>query len=124
MLLLKLISWLEREPDIRRKDAMDIYYLTKHYSKIPEIADSLYNDDYMEAQDYDEQKASAMKLAYDTRGIASLEAISFINDKLFKDDTKLDNLLLDISHNVNIEYEEAAQLVGIVSQEMKLINRT
>lgn len=29
MLLLKLISWLEREHGVRRKDAMDIFYLTR-----------------------------------------------------------------------------------------------
>ena len=29
MLLLKLISWLEKEHGVRRKDAMDIFYLTR-----------------------------------------------------------------------------------------------
>lgn len=119
MLLLKLISWLERQPDIRRKDAMDIYYLAKHYSKIPEIADSLYDDNYMEAQGYDEHKASTMKLVDDARSIASPEAISFINGKLFNDDAKLDNLILDISRTVNIEYDEALELTEILMTQVK-----
>lgn len=118
MLLLKLISWLEREPSIRSKDAMDIYYLTKHYSKIPEVADGLYDDDYMEAQDYDEHKASTMRLADDARSIASSEAISFITENLFNDDAKLDNLTLDISRTVKIEYEEAEDLVTIISNQL------
>lgn len=98
MLILKLISQLEREPGIRCKDAMDIYYLTIHYAKIPEIADSLYNNDYMEAQDYDEHKASTMKLA---------------------DDAKLDNLILDISRSVNIEYDSGLELTEILKTQLK-----
>ena len=118
MLLLKLISWLEREHSIRPKDAMDIYYLTEHYSKIPEIGSSIFVDNYMEAQNFDEHKASTMKLADDARSIASSAAISFINEKLFNDDAKLDNLILDISRTVKIEYEEAQDLIEVVKLQL------
>ncbi|KPV94427.1 hypothetical protein AN214_03524 [Pseudoalteromonas sp. P1-9] len=118
MLLLKLISWLEREHSIRQKDAMDIYYLTKHYSKIPEIADSLYSDNYMEDQDFDEHKAGAMKLAGDAKDIASEESLVFINEKLFADEAKLDNLILDISRNIQIEYAEAQDLIEVIKQQL------
>lgn len=118
MLLLKLISWLEREPSIRQKDAMDIYYLTKHYSKIPEVANSLYDDDYMEAQDFDEHKAGAMKQADDAKDIASEESLVFINERLFANEAKLDNLILDISRNVKIEYSEAQNLIEVVKLQL------
>jgi len=117
MLLLKLISWLERAPGIRGKDAMDIYYLTQHYSKIPEIADSLYADGFMDAQEYDEHKASTMKLASDACMIAETETLSFINGQLFGDDAKLDNLALDVSRSVRVNYSEAQELLTLVNRQ-------
>lgn len=118
MLLLKLISWLEREHSVRRKDAMDIFYLTRHYSKIPDIADSLYEDDFMDAQNYDEHKASTMKLATDACSIANEEVLSFINEKLFNIESKVDNLVLDISRAVQIEYSDAEELLSIISEQL------
>lgn len=118
MLLLKLISWLEREHSVRRKDAMDIFYLTRHYSKIPDIADSLYEDDFMDAQNYDEHKASTMKLATDACSIANVEVLSFINEKLFNIESKVDNLVLDISRAVQIEYSDAENLLSIISEQL------
>lgn len=118
MLLLKLISWLEREHGVRRKDAMDIFYLTRHYSKIPDIADSLYEDDFMDVQDYDEHKASTMKLATDACNIANAEVLSFINEKLFNVESKVDNLVLDISRAVQIEYSDAEALLSIISKQL------
>ena len=118
MLLLKLISWLEREHSVRRKDAMDIFYLTRHYSKIPDIADSLYEDDFMDAQNYDEHKASTMKLATDACSIANIEVLSFINEKLFNIESKVDNLVLDISRAVQIEYSDAEELLSIISEQL------
>jgi predicted nucleotidyltransferase len=57
MLVLKLISWLERDPDIRKKDAVDIYYLIKHYAKIPEVVSALYDQGFMEKNNYDEAES-------------------------------------------------------------------
>lgn len=37
LVLLKLVSWSERDRDIRRKDAQDIVYLLRHYESIPYI---------------------------------------------------------------------------------------
>jgi len=59
--LLKLIAWLDRDVGLRSKDASDFVYLIKTYSKIPEIFDTLYDQDFMEKQGWDETKASAMK---------------------------------------------------------------
>ncbi len=43
----------------------------KHYSKIPQVFDALYEEDYMELSDYQEHQASTMKLGEDARVIAS-----------------------------------------------------
>jgi len=37
MVLLKMIAWTDRAPDIRRKDATDAKYLLENYERIPAI---------------------------------------------------------------------------------------
>ena len=117
LIILKLISWLERGSDIRKKDAADVYYLIKHYAKIPEILDALYDQEFMEIQNYNETTASAMKLAHDAKLIASPDTLVFINHQLFADDARKDNLILDISRNEQITYEDAEELLDIICQQ-------
>lgn len=119
MIILKLISWLERGSDIRKKDAADIYYLIKHYAKIPEITDALYDQEFMEIQNYEELAASAMKLAQDAKLIALPDTLAFINHQLFADEHRVDNLILDLSRSGQIAYEEAKKLLNIVKQQFR-----
>ena len=114
MLILKLISWFERSPQIRKKDATDIYYLIKHYAKIPEVFDALYDQGFMELQNYDELAACAMKIGLDAKSIASPNTLVFINGRLFGDASIVDNLALDISRSGQITYEEADKLLNII----------
>jgi predicted nucleotidyltransferase len=62
MIVLKMIAWTERDPQLRRKDAQDIAYIIKSYSKIPEVYELLHSGEYMEKCDWDEDLASAMLL--------------------------------------------------------------
>lgn len=119
MLILKLISWMERVPEIRKKDATDIYYLVKHYAKIPEILDALYEQDFMEIHNYEELYASTMKLAKDVKSIASTDTLAFINHQLFSDKPREDKLVFDISRGGNIAYEEADKLLEIIKQQFR-----
>ena len=59
-----------------------------------------------------------MKLADDARDIASEESLVFINEKLFAAEAKLDNLILDISRNIQIEYAEAQDLIEVIRQQL------
>tara|TARA_R110002167_G_scaffold171392_2_gene369390 strand:- start:277 stop:1149 length:873 start_codon:yes stop_codon:yes gene_type:complete len=120
MLILKLVSWLERDHNIRVKDARDIYYLSKHYSKIPEIYDALYDDGFMESQDFDEHNASTMKLARDAVDIADKKTLSFINNQLFNQEDKVDNLVLEISRSTNISYEESYSFIKIIHNTLNV----
>lgn len=88
--LLKLIAWLEREPSYRKKDAQDIYYLIQTYSKIPDIYDALYEDGNMEAQDWEEDKASAMKLGQDAARLTNRGAYDYLSKNLFLQPDKLE----------------------------------
>lgn len=117
MLILKLISWMERVPEIRKKDATDIYYLVTHYAKIPEIFDALYEQQFMEIQNYEELAASTMKLAQDAKAIASTDTMAFINHQLFADENREDRLILDMSRGGQITYEEAKKILEIIKQQ-------
>lgn len=88
--LLKLIAWLAREPSYRKKDAQDIYYLIQTYSKISDIYDALYEDGHMEAQDWDENKASAMKLGQDAARLTNRDAYDYLSKKLFLKPSQLE----------------------------------
>ncbi len=63
--LLQLVPWLDKNVELRQKDTSDFLYLIQSYSKIPEISEALYEQGYMEAQEWNETKASAMKLGKD-----------------------------------------------------------
>tara|TARA_R110002094_G_scaffold185592_1_gene161998 strand:- start:3371 stop:4201 length:831 start_codon:yes stop_codon:yes gene_type:complete len=94
--LLKLVAWLDREIELRAKDATDFSYLIQSYSKIPEILEALYEDGYMESQEWGETKASAMKLGIDTADIASSETIEFLSEKLFNQPAKVEQFVRDM----------------------------
>jgi predicted nucleotidyltransferase len=117
MFLLKLISWIERAPSIRGKDVVDIYYILNHYPKIPEITDSLYEEGYMEAQQYVEIKASTMRISIEASNMATHESIEFVNDNLFNNEQKLDNFLLDFVRHNNVDYEYAKELAEIIAAQ-------
>lgn len=72
----------------------------------------------MDAQDFDELKASAMKLASDAQKIASTETLSFIMNKVCNDDAKRDQLILDMSRAVYIQYGEAEKLIAIIFEQL------
>lgn len=115
MLLLKLISWLERPEDIRPKDAADIYYLTSHYAKIPSVIDDIYDGGYMEQHNFHEHKAGTMKLAEDAAKIARPDTLRYIKERLFAQGDKLDKLTLEISRLTHASYQEAENLLAIIN---------
>jgi len=111
--LLKLIAWLDRETDLRSKDASDFIYLVETYSKIPEIFDALYDQDYIEIQGWDETKASSMKLGKDTSEIASRDTKAFLETALFNDDLKVEQFLRDMERNTHKRLEQCEELFSI-----------
>lgn len=106
MSLLKLISWCERDPLIRTKDAKDLNYLMKSYCKIPSVFDRMYDEDYMEKEDYDQDRASARILGRDAGKIAEQEVLDFLDTNLFSKSEQLDSLLREMSPNTEeLNYE-------------------
>ena len=111
--LLKLIAWLDREVDLRPKDASDFVYLIETYSKIPAIRDALYDQEYMEAQEWDETKASAMKLGKDVSEIASIDTKVFLETALFNNDVKTEQFVRDMKNNTHKSLEQCEGLLVI-----------
>jgi predicted nucleotidyltransferase len=118
ILLLKFIAWTERSREYQGKDAIDIYYVIKHYSKIPPVTDALYDQDYMNAQDYDIMRATAMMLADEIAAIAKEKTLTYIKQALLDKDSVLERLKVDITKHTVAGYEEVDILMEIVKDRL------
>jgi len=79
--LLKIICWLDRDPDLRNKDAKDFLYLLKSYEEIPEISKGIYEyPDMMESYGWDITLAASWLLGKHAGAIARENTSMFIND--------------------------------------------
>ena len=114
--LLKLVSWLDREVGLRAKDAADFEYLIWSYTKIPEIRDALFEEGQMEAQDWDQTKASAMKLGQDTSSISSSATRDFLKESLFDRPSKKEEFARDMRRQNKQDFTQCAELVETFSK--------
>lgn len=74
MIILKLIAWTVRSPELRMKDALDIHYILENYEEIPGVKNELYDQNHseiMEEYEWDLTIASAHQLGIDARKIAN-----------------------------------------------------
>ncbi|WP_169337184.1 nucleotidyl transferase AbiEii/AbiGii toxin family protein [Arsukibacterium perlucidum] len=118
ILLLKLIAWTERGRELQGKDATDIYYVIRHYARIPHVVHSLHDDGYMEAQGYDDIKACTMKLADEVLAMAHPLTLKHLHAQLLDDGSTLDRLAADIAKYSRAGYEEAEALVDIIRKRL------
>ena len=114
MTLLKLISWMDRSPDLRKKDAKDLAYLMKTYETIAEIQENLYeNTELMERYEWDITLAAANLLGRHVKKIAQanthLQIEALANNKLAKFSTEL--LAEEMCTHIENEIEHKKQLV-------------
>ena len=117
MCLLKLVSWLDRDVGQRAKDAIDFEYVIRSYTKIPEIRDAVYDEEgQMEAQDWDETNASAMKLGQDAREISSSATRDFLKESLFDRPSKKEELARDMRRQNKQDFTQCAELFEIFSE--------
>ena len=117
MCLLKLVSWLDRDVGLRVRDAIDFEYLIRSYTKIPEIRDAVYDEEgQMEAQDWDETNASAMKLGQDAREISSSATRDFLKESLFDRPSKKEEFARDMQRQNKRDLTQCAELFEIFSE--------
>ena len=114
--LLKLVSWSDGEVGPRARDAADFEYLIRSYTKIPEIYDALSEEGQMEAQDWDQTKASAMKLGQDTCKISSSATRDFLKESLFNQPDRVEQFARDIQRQNKKDLAECMELFEIFSQ--------
>ena len=118
ILLLKLIAWTERGREYQGKDAIDIYYVIKHYGKIPDVFEALYEREYMDLQNYDDMKASAMMLADEVAAIALDDTLNYIRQTLLNNERVLERLKTDITKFTRAGFEEAETLIEIIKEQL------
>ena len=114
--LLKLVSWLDREVGLRAKDAADVEYLIRSYTKIPEIYDAIYEEGQMEAQEWDETNASAMKLSQDAREISSSETRDFLKVSFFNQSDRVEQFAREIQRHTKQDFTQCVELVETFSK--------
>lgn len=113
--ILKLVAWLDREQELKKKDAADFGYLIQSYTKIPEIFDAVYDDGYMEAQDWGEAKASAMKLGRDAGAIALPATKAFLGEALFGKPISKEQFARDMQGQNKRDFAQCKELLDIFS---------
>ena len=112
MVILKIVAWLYRTPDVRKKDAKDLCYLMTHYEKIPAIQDALYEDaQLMEQYDWDIALAGAYQLGRDAGAIAGELTHLLISD-LFAERGALstERLIEEMCDLYEHEYDKSEKL--------------
>ena len=114
--LLKLVSWLDRDVGLRAKDAIDFEYLIRSYTKIPEMRDAIYEEGQMEAQDFDQIKAGAMKLGQDTRKISSSATRDYLKEKLFDQPSRKEEFARGMRHQMKKDFTQSLELLEIFSE--------
>ena len=76
LMLLKLISWADRPPELRKKDADDLWYLLTNYQMIKNVQEDVYNDEHaadLEYYDWNPDLTACSLLGKEYRKIAAPE---------------------------------------------------
>lgn len=117
MILLKIIAWIDRASELRRKDAMDVACLLSTFEKIQGIIDALYSGDnvqIMETYDWDVTQSAACLLGQRAKEIAqesTCQEIAKLASGEFGERT-LESLALDMCEHIELQLERNRQLLA------------
>jgi predicted nucleotidyltransferase len=115
MMILKLIAWLDRDAQTRKKDAKDIAYFLTTYETIPATLEQLYQEQtLMELYAWDITLAAAYQLGIDARKIALSKTYCLIADFLNNQNKKLslERLLNEMGVNRNSPYARKEMILN------------
>lgn len=117
--LLKLVSWSDREANLKNKDAKDLLFLFKTYEEIPEVRDWIFeHSDIREKLDWNIERSSAYKLGVDAANIATEQTrahLAKIKNNLINKRT-YDALIEDMCGNIERDFENNSQLLDAYFQ--------
>lgn len=114
MVLLKLISWLDRPVEIRAKDASDLHYLIHSYAKIPLVQEQLYEQGQMEAQNWDMELAAAMKLGQEMTRLLEPETQEYLLKHYLRTATAREKLAAEMARFTHATEQESRKCLEIL----------
>jgi len=114
LVLLKLISWIDRGIVRREKDATDLWFLIQNYQRLPWVREPIYDTPHMEKHDFDIEKASAEFLANQIFDIASKTSIEFIHKNLLVDEAMTEALVREMGSNSEHALENRYEIMRII----------
>jgi predicted nucleotidyltransferase len=101
LFLLKLIAWLDRGYNLRKKDAQDLGFVMDNYEHLDGMIDTLIDEDCAEDYDFDLTKIAAAKLGREIKSICSDQTHKYISTSLLAGDKQdtLEQLANEMSRN-------------------------
>jgi predicted nucleotidyltransferase len=111
--LLKIIAWMDREINNRKKDAKDLSYLINTYDQIPAIKDGMYKDeDLMNTYAWDTTLVGAYFLGKDTGKIAFEKTRKVIQDLFNEKINGLhpERLVEEMCNNIELDFDRKDSL--------------
>ncbi len=115
MAILKLIAWIDRAADLRRKDARDLVYLLTTYEQLTSVSDCLHEDQaLMERYDWDIQLAGSHQLGIDAASVALKQTSKAIATLFENGNPKLsqERLIEEMCEHVDREYVRNEELIS------------
>lgn len=105
--LLKLIAWLDRPRNIRKKDAQDIHFILSNYERLDNNQHAIYDEGFAEQYDFDPDKAIAAKLGHEVRKLCLEKTTEYLISKLFSEQQEvlLEELARDMSSMAENNFE-------------------
>ncbi|WP_114418193.1 hypothetical protein [Marinospirillum perlucidum] len=114
MVLLKLISWLDRPVEIRAKDASDLHYLIYSYAKIPLVQEQLFEEGQMEAQGWDMELAAAMKLGEEMANLLESGTREHLFDHYLRNTKNRDRLANEMARFTQATQKESNHWLDVL----------
>lgn len=120
--LLKVISWADREMQLKKKDAEDFVYLIETYEKVSMVNHKIFETEgLMEKYDYNLTLGSAHQLGVDSSAISGEETKNSIIG-ILENNIKVDEpnkLVMDMCGQNDGEYEEKLSLLKAFANGFK-----
>ena len=120
--LLKLISWSDRDANLKSKDAKDFLFLVRTYEEIPEINDWIFeHSDIREQLGWDIRLASAYKLGVDAGNIATEQTkahLAKIRNSLIHP-RSYETLIENMCSNIEEEFENNRAQCTVVESRVR-----
>ena len=114
LFLLKIIAWLDRNHEQRKKDASDLCFIMTNYEHLEGMLETLFDEDCAGSYDFDLTKIAAAKLARKIKEICSSQTHEHITKNLLADNKQeiLEQLASEMSPNAEHNFTQLTIFKG------------